>query len=104
MNSNEPSRRDGTIISSEPCRLQPLTYAQEMERFKAYYESARETALRQGLTPRPYHQRFAVPEPEWTIRRAHDGFACSALRHMSGGLEIDGFLYAPARTAGRSLP
>jgi dipeptidyl aminopeptidase/acylaminoacyl peptidase len=92
---------DGTIIRCERCALQPLTYAQDAERFKNYYENECVIARQRGLTPLPYQQRFAIPEPEWNIMRVHDGFECRALRYMSDGLEINGFLYKPIGTAGR---
>ena len=98
------SRRDGTIIRCEPCELQPLTYAQDVERFKNYYEGEGVIARQRGLTPLTYQQRFAIPEPEWSIMRAHDGFECRALRYLSDGLEINGFLYKPMSTAGPLLP
>jgi dipeptidyl aminopeptidase/acylaminoacyl peptidase len=104
MNGSRSSSRDGTIISSEPCQLKPLTYAQHAELFKNDYESESENARERGLNPLQYHPRFVIPEPEWNATRMHDGFECRALRYLSGGLEINGFLYKPTSTPGRLLP
>jgi dipeptidyl aminopeptidase/acylaminoacyl peptidase len=97
-------RGNGTIIKDEPCALPPITYAQDAEQFKVFYEREAAVGRRHGLTAPPYQETYWPSEAEWDAMRAHEGFACRRLRYMSDGLEINGFLYAPENTASRSLP
>jgi dipeptidyl aminopeptidase/acylaminoacyl peptidase len=97
-------RGNGTIIKDEPCPLRPFTFAQDTEQFKAFYEREAAVGRQHGLTALPYQGTYGPSEAEWDAIRAHEGFACHQLRYMSEGLEINGFLYAPENTAGRSLP
>jgi hypothetical protein len=71
-------RRNGMILKDEACMMPPLTYAQDMEWGKRFYE--------------------------WNAMRAHAGFESRQIRYLSDGLEINGFIYKPVDTAGRSLP
>jgi dipeptidyl aminopeptidase/acylaminoacyl peptidase len=97
-------RGNGTIIKDEPCTLRPFTFTQDTEQFKAFYEREAAVGRQHGLTALPYQGTYGPSEAEWDAIRAHEGFACHQLRYMSEGLEINGFLYAPENTAGRSLP
>jgi dipeptidyl aminopeptidase/acylaminoacyl peptidase len=97
-------RRDGTIIRNEPFSMRPLTYAQDMEFGKSFYERESNVAQSRGLSAVPYQQIVRETEEEWNATRTHEGFDCRSIRYMSDGLEINGLLYKPVATVGRLLP
>jgi dipeptidyl aminopeptidase/acylaminoacyl peptidase len=92
------------IIKEEACVIPPLTYAQDMEMAKSFYEAESDIARQRGLAPLAYEQIAHATEAEWNVVRAHVGFECRSIRYLSDGLEINGFIYKPVNTAGKSLP
>jgi dipeptidyl aminopeptidase/acylaminoacyl peptidase len=92
------------IIQEEACVIPPLTYAQDMEMGKSFHEAESDIARQRGLAPLAYEQIAHATEAEWNAVRAHVGFECRSIRYLSDGLEINGFIYKPVNTAGKSLP
>ena len=92
------------ILKDEACIMPPLTYAQDMEWGKRFYEVESDIARKRGLDPLPYQRIAHATEAEWNAMRAHAGFESRQIRYLSDDLEINGFIYKPVNTAGRTLP
>src|SRR5262245_8523520 len=92
------------IIKEEACEMPPLTYAQDMELVKRFYEVESDIARKRGLAPLSYEQIAHATEAEWNSVRAHAGFECRQIRYLSDGLEINGFIYKPVNAVGRLFP
>src|ERR1700730_11403731 len=91
-------RRNGMILKDEACMMPPLTYAQDMEWGKRFYEVESDIARKRCLDPLPYQRLAHATEAEWNAMRAHAGFESRQIRYLSDGLEINGFIYKPVNT------
>jgi dipeptidyl aminopeptidase/acylaminoacyl peptidase len=98
--------QDGKLVSSTPCRPNPVSYERWLRGTERGYEAEVADAARIGVSMLPFSAlRPLLPgREEFEKRRAYQGFECQRLAYLSDGLTVTGYLWKPKDTAGKKLP